>query len=120
MSLDPDLVRNFYDFVAPQDSVEAACGLVPWGAWKYSFRRLELMQLDSINEFKSNKVKRLPASVIKDIEQKNHARKLASLPPIKVKIRRCISCNELFESAGNRTCGCASRQTGYIAGREII
>jgi hypothetical protein len=70
--------------------------------------------------FPSNKVKRLPPSVVKDIELKNHARKLASLSPIKIKIRRCISCNTIFESAGNRTCGCNTRSTGYIAGREII
>lgn len=71
-------------------------------------------------EFKSNKVKRLPPSVLKDIELKNHARRLAGLSPIKVKVRTCIACNTLFESAGNRTCGCNTRSTGYIAGREII
>lgn len=71
-------------------------------------------------EFKSNKVKRLPPSVLKDIELKNHARRLAGLSPIKVKVRTCIACGTLFESAGNRTCGCNTRSTGYIAGREII
>jgi hypothetical protein len=70
--------------------------------------------------FKSNKVKRLPPSVVKDIELKNQARKLANLTPIKIKVRTCISCNQLFESAGNRACGCNTRSTGYIAGREII
>ena len=83
------------------------------------YTRRFVLQVETA-EFRSNKVKRLPASVVKDIEQKNHARRLASLPPIKIKVRRCISCNEQFESAGNRTCGCGSRQTGYIAGREII
>lgn len=71
-------------------------------------------------DFKSNKVKRLPPSVVKDIELKNHARRLASLSPIKIKVRQCIACNTLFESAGNRTCGCNTRSTGFIAGREII
>ncbi|WP_132320047.1 hypothetical protein [Pseudobacteriovorax antillogorgiicola] len=71
-------------------------------------------------EFKSNKVKRLPPSVLKDIELKNHARRLAGLSPIRVKVRTCIACGTLFESAGNRTCGCNTRSTGYIAGREII
>lgn len=70
--------------------------------------------------FKANKVKRLPPSVVKDIELKNHARRLAGLSPIKVKVRTCIACHTLFESAGNRTCGCNTRSTGYIAGREII
>ena len=70
--------------------------------------------------FNNNKVKTLPPSVVKDIELKNHARKLASLSPIRIKVRRCIACNQLFESAGNRTCGCNTRNTGFIAGREII
>ena len=72
------------------------------------------------SEFQSNKVKRLPPSVVKDIELKNQARKLASLSPIRIRTRTCIACNQLFESAGNRTCGCNTRNTGYIAGREII
>ena len=69
---------------------------------------------------KESKVKKLPPSVVKEIELKNHARKLAGLSPIKVKVRKCIACNSYFESAGNRTCGCQSRTSGYIAGREII
>ena len=75
---------------------------------------------DGTREFQSNKVKRLPPSVVKDIELKNHARRLANLSPIRIKVRNCISCGTLFESAGNRTCGCNTRSTGYIAGREII
>lgn len=69
---------------------------------------------------KEPKVKKLPPSVVKEIELKNHARKLAGLSPIRVKVRKCIACNSNFESAGNRTCGCQSRTSGYIAGREII
>lgn len=68
----------------------------------------------------ANRVKRLPPSVVKDIEQKNVARRLAGLSPIVIKVRRCISCGSKFESAGNRTCGCSSRTAGTIAGREII
>jgi hypothetical protein len=67
-----------------------------------------------------NKIKSLPPSVVKDIEQKNVARKLAGLSPIVIKVRRCIACGSKFESAGNRTCGCSSRTAGTIAGREII
>lgn len=66
------------------------------------------------------KYKTLPPSVVKDIEHKNIARRLAGLSPIQIKVRRCISCGAPFESAGNRTCGCSSRTTGMIAGREII
>ncbi len=67
-----------------------------------------------------NKVKRLPPSVVKDIELKNQARRLANLTPIKIRVRVCIACAQSFESAGNRTCGCSNRSAGYIAGREII
>lgn len=66
------------------------------------------------------KVKRLTASARRDIELKNHARKLAGLSLIVIKERKCIACKKIFESAGDRTCGCQSRKTGYIAGREII
>lgn len=67
-----------------------------------------------------DKVKELPPSVMKDIELKNHARRLANLAPIKITVRTCVACRALFESAGNRTCGCNTRSVGYIAGREII
>ena len=66
------------------------------------------------------RTKTLPPSVVKDIEQKNIARRLAGLSPIVIKVRRCIACGSPFESAGNRTCGCSSRTAGTIAGREII
>jgi len=66
------------------------------------------------------RVKTLPPSVVKDIEQKNVARRLAGLAPINVRVRRCLTCGSLFESSGNRTCGCSSRVAGTIAGREII
>lgn len=78
------------------------------------------MSLEPAKDFQVNKIKRLPPSVVKDIELKNNARRLANLSPIKIKVRSCISCGILFESAGNRTCGCNTRSTGYIAGREII
>jgi hypothetical protein len=79
---------------------------------------LEGLQAPGIHD--PNKVKSLPPSVIKDIEQKNVARKLAGLSAIVIKVRRCIACGSKFESAGNRTCGCSSRTAGTIAGREII
>ena len=68
----------------------------------------------------TGKIKELPPSVMKDIELKNHARRLASLAPIKITVRTCVACKSLFQSAGNRTCGCNTRSVGYIAGREII
>jgi hypothetical protein len=54
----------------------------------------------------TKEVKRLSLTVKKDIEMKNHARRLANLSPIKITVRNCIRCGQLFESAGNRTCGC--------------
>lgn len=78
------------------------------------------MEAKASTDSQSNKIKRLPPSVVKDIELKNQARKLAGLAAIKIRVRRCIACDLSFESAGNRTCGCNARSTGYIAGREII
>jgi len=66
------------------------------------------------------RIKTLPPSVVKDIEQKNIARRLAAISPIQIRVRRCLACSFMFESSGNRTCGCSSRTAGTIAGREII
>ena len=71
-------------------------------------------------EGKKLKVKRLTPSAKREIELKNHARKLAGLSLIQVKVRKCIACGKSFESSGNRICGCQSRRAGFIAGREII
>ncbi len=79
---------------------------------------MELIEV--VHDHSANKIKKLPPSVVKDIELKNQARRLANLAPIKIRIRVCIACTQAFESAGNRTCGCNTRSTGYIAGREII
>lgn len=78
------------------------------------------METQTTAETPAKSIKQLPPSVLKDIELKNYARRLANLAPIKIRIRRCISCLSLFESAGNRTCGCNTRSTSSIAGREII
>ncbi len=75
---------------------------------------------DTINPVPTARIKTLPPSVIKDIEQKNLARKLSGLSPIVIRVRRCLTCGGHFESSGNRTCGCSSRAAGTIAGREII
>jgi len=81
----------------------------------------DLQDDEELNKaFGASKVKYLPPSVLKDIEQKNIARKLAGLQPIRISIRPCLTCGAKFQSAGNRTCGCTSRSAGIIAGREII
>jgi hypothetical protein len=54
----------------------------------------------------SSEVKRLPLSIRKDIELKNHARRLANMSQIKIMVRACMRCSAKFESAGNLTCGC--------------
>lgn len=54
----------------------------------------------------SSKVKRLSPVVIREIQLQNKARHLAGLRTIRVTVRECLSCKELFESDGNRMCGC--------------
>ncbi|MCX6129387.1 MAG: hypothetical protein NTX25_10040 [Proteobacteria bacterium] len=66
------------------------------------------------------KVKVLPAAVIKEIEQQNKARRLMGLSGIDIKIRNCLNCHGLFQSAGRRTCGCNTIHTSSLAGVEII
>ena len=51
-------------------------------------------------------IKLLSPSIKRDIELRNHARRLGNLPPIKITVHQCAICGRLFESAGNRTCGC--------------
>ena len=68
-----------------------------------------------------NQIKRLPPVVLRDIKLKNEARRLSNLKLIEVKIRKCIACNQSFESVGDRICGCnVGKKSGFIAGREII
>ena len=55
-------------------------------------------------------VKRLHPSVIKEAMLKNEARVKNGLRPIKIMVRTCILCNQYFESAGNRTCGCKTEE----------
>lgn len=57
-------------------------------------------------------VKRLPAEAVANLEEKNAARIGCGLSPIAVKIRTCLSCGILFESLGNRTCGCTRTKPG--------
>ncbi|HYX32474.1 MAG TPA: hypothetical protein VE954_05125 [Oligoflexus sp.] len=66
------------------------------------------------------KIKVLPAAVIKEIEQQNKARRLMGLSAIDIKIRNCLHCGGLFQSAGRRTCGCNTIHTSSLAGVEII
>lgn len=71
-------------------------------------------------EEKANKVKLLPAAVVKEIEQQNKARRLMGLSPIEIKIRTCLNCGGSFQSAGRRSCGCNTVHTSSLAGVELI
>lgn len=64
-------------------------------------------------------IKKLPPSVVKDIELKNEARRMAGLSRIVITVRKCMQCGLLFESAGNRNCGCSSKKS-EVAGSNII
>jgi hypothetical protein len=69
---------------------------------------------------KTGRLRRLPAFVLRDLREKNKARKLAGLAPIEVKVRACNACGQSFESIGNRSCGCTGRVTMAFSGREIL
>ena len=66
-------------------------------------------------------IKKLSESVKKDIELKNYARIMAGLQPMVVKVRICVICCRLFESYGNRSCGCDSVNNNKpVIGSHII
>ena len=71
-------------------------------------------------EEKATKIKLLPAAVIKEIEQQNKARRLMGLSSIDIKVRNCLNCGGLFQSAGRRSCGCNTIHTSSLAGVELI
>jgi hypothetical protein len=97
-------------FQASKDAKQPSSETAHVGSHRASGERLE----------NGIKIKTLPISVVKDIEQKNIARRLAGLSALIIQVRRCLTCGSYFESSGNRTCGCSARVAGSIAGREII
>ncbi|MFK7826565.1 MAG: hypothetical protein AB8G05_20660 [Oligoflexales bacterium] len=42
------------------------------------------------------------------------------LKPIQLKIRTCMACKSLFESIGDRTCGCTIGHVTNLAGIEVV
>lgn len=106
--------KNFKEFASPTESLAS-------GSLVKKNIQTGMSDLATGERFENGvRIKTLPPSVVKDIEQKNIARKLAAISPIQIRVRRCLSCGYMFESSGNRTCGCSSRTAGTIAGREII
>lgn len=81
---------------------------------------VQTVSTSETNTASTAKIKVLPAAVIKEIEQQNKARKLMGLSAIDIKIRNCLHCGGLFQSAGRRTCGCNTIHTSSLAGVEII
>ena len=70
---------------------------------------------------KRMRIKKMATAIKKDIEEQNKARALAKLPLIEIKVRKCLSCGTLFESAGERNCGCITQdEIGVLSGRDII
>jgi len=54
----------------------------------------------------SDHVKRLEVFHLRLLDDQNRARVDAGIDPIKIRIRRCLSCSGLFESTEKRLCGC--------------
>jgi len=71
-------------------------------------------------QIKQAKVKVLSRSEYQTISEMNKARKLAGLKPLEIKVRKCLGCGRSFESIGNRFCGCLERETGTLAGRDVL
>lgn len=57
-------------------------------------------------------IKRLSPAVRNDLELKNHARVVNGLGLLRIMVKTCTVCGGLFESAGNRTCGCTVKTKG--------
>ena len=55
-------------------------------------------------------VKKLDEFHFRQLTEQNAAREALGLTKIAVKIRRCLSCERLFESVENRLCGCSQRR----------
>ena len=62
-------------------------------------------------------VKKFSASDRTEIEEQN---KGAGLSLLKIAVRQCMACGILFESTGNRNCGCNNQTEGFISGRNIL
>lgn len=59
-------------------------------------------------------IKRLTSIALVDLKEKNKARADLGLSDIKLKVRRCLRCQKLFESLGNRLCGCTIPQDTFL------
>lgn len=59
------------------------------------------------------KVKRIDPDKLRDLKEKNETRAMHGLRALAVKVRTCLACGGLFESIGDRTCGCTNKRSGW-------
>ena len=90
-----------------------------------SRRRILEYVCSHMEEFKSPeskplKVKKLSLEDKILLKDSQRYRSLMGLKPLEMRIRSCIACGNLFESIGNRTCGCTNGKTTNLTGLEVI
>lgn len=67
------------------------------------------------------KVLKVPPSELRKIAEAAACRAHHGLQPIKIKLRSCMRCENIFESLGERYCRECGRPQGVaIMGREIL
>jgi len=54
----------------------------------------------------SSKIQRLTSSQLDTLKQQDRARALAGLSRIKIRLRHCVACKQLFETSAAYNCGC--------------
>lgn len=51
-------------------------------------------------------IERMGPTQINEVKKANEVRRAHGLALLKIKVRTCLACGYLFESAAARTCGC--------------
>lgn len=55
---------------------------------------------------KPKRIYRMPPGQVNDVAKANIVRRFHGLRLLQIKVRSCLACGTLFESAADRTCGC--------------
>ncbi|NRA43520.1 MAG: hypothetical protein HRU09_01055 [Oligoflexales bacterium] len=71
-------------------------------------------------EGKHQPIKKLSKPDKAALRETQEARAAAGLNSIEVKIRKCIICKALFESIGDRTCGCLKDRVTTLFGIDVV